>query len=44
MEIKVDSKYNPIAQLMRYASILSNYKKSKNLSPFGENLFLSQIA
>ena len=38
MEIKVDSKYNPIAQLMRYASILSNYKKSKNLSPFGEKL------
>ena len=38
MEIKVDSKYNDIASLMRYASILSNFKKCKDLSPYGQKL------
>lgn len=38
MEIKVDSKYNDVASLMRYASILSNLRKTRDLTPYGEKL------
>ena len=38
MEIKVDSKYNDVASLMRYASILANCKKLKDLSSYGQKL------
>lgn len=38
MEIQVDSKYQGIAALIRYATILLTHKSSKNLSVYGEKV------
>ena len=38
MEVPVDSKYQGVSALIRYASILLNYKNSKNLAAYGEKV------
>ena len=38
MEIPVDSKYKDVSALIRYATILQIFKRSKNLSAYGEKV------